>query len=379
MKTPPLHGIRVLDLTHYQAGPTCTLLLAELGAEVIKVEPPWGEQGRFAPPFVKGLSPYFAHLNKDKKSITLNLKKDKGRKIFIELVKKSDIVIENYAPGTMKRLGIDYNTLKKVNSKIILASISGFGQYGPYSRRLSFDPIAQAMSGFMMLNGDVGDEQISPLPIPEAPGDTIPGMFGTIGVLAALHYKESSGKGQHIDVAQLDSLVSVNISMTYFLMTGYTWRQAGRLVSGRRSWGLHETKDGTVFIAAARGTISDRLCELLGVEELDWDIIESWTKKKTIKEIVEILVRAKIPVAPVFTVEEALKNSHLAARNMIVELEHPQTESYETPGFPIKFSETPASVCKGAPLLGEQTEEVLTSILEISEEEIRSLRAENIL
>jgi crotonobetainyl-CoA:carnitine CoA-transferase CaiB-like acyl-CoA transferase len=112
MKIPPLHGIRVLDLTHYQAGPTCTLLLAELGAEVIKVEPPWGEQGRFAPPLVNGLSPYFAHLNKDKKSITLNLKKDKGRKIFFELVKKSDVVVENYAPGTMKRLGIDYDTLK---------------------------------------------------------------------------------------------------------------------------------------------------------------------------------------------------------------------------------------------------------------------------
>jgi crotonobetainyl-CoA:carnitine CoA-transferase CaiB-like acyl-CoA transferase len=379
MKIPPLHGIRVLDLTHYQAGPTCTLLLAELGAEVIKVEPPWGEQGRFAPPLVNGLSPYFAHLNKDKKSITLNLKKDKGRKIFFELVKKSDVVVENYAPGTMKRLGIDYDTLKKVNPKIILASISGFGQYGPYSRRLSFDPIAQAMSGFMMLNGDVGDEKSTPLPLPEAPGDTIPGMFGTIGVLAALHHKEISGKGQHVDVAQLDSLVSVNISMTYFLMTGYTWRQTGRLTSGRRSWGLHEAKDGTVFIAAARGTITDRFCELLGVEELDWDIIETWTKKRTTNEIVEILVKAKIPVAPVFTVDEALKNPQLAARNMIVKLKHPQAESYETPSFPIKFSETPASVCSGSPLLGEQTEEILTSILEISEKEIQSLREESIL
>ncbi len=379
MKNPPLQGIRILDLTHYQAGPTCTLLLAELGAEVIKVEPPWGEQGRFAPPLIKGLSPYFAHLNKDKKSITLNLKKDKGREIFFDLVRKSDVVVENYAPGTMERLGIDYNILKKVNPKIILASISGFGQCGPYSRRLSFDPIAQAMSGFMMLNGDADGEKIKPLPIPEAPGDTIPGMFGTIGVLAALHYKEISNIGQHIDVSQLDSLVSVNISMTYFLMTGYTWRQAGQLASGNRSWGLHESKDGTVFIAAARGAISDRFCQLLEVEELNWDIIESWTKTRRTEEIIETLVKAKIPVAPVFTVDEALKNPHLAARNMIVELEHPQVESYGTPSFPIKFSETPAHVHDGAPLLGEHTEDVLTSILEISEEEIQILREENIL
>jgi len=283
----------------------------------------------------------------------------------------------------MSRLGIDYQTLRKANPRIILVSISGFGQYGPYSRRLSFDPIAQAMSGFMMLNADACGDKDSPVPLPEAPGDTIPGMFGTIGVLAALYHRQLTGEGQHVDVAQLDSLVSVNISMTYHMMTGYTWREASRAIYGKtaigRTWGLFRAEDGYVYIAAARGALSDRFREFLGVEELDEETIEAWVRGRKVGEIVDALVEAKIPVAPVFSVEEALENPHLAEREMIVELEHPQVGRYGTPNFPVKFSETRAGVRTGAPLLGEHTEEVLSSLLGMTGEEIQRLREERVI
>lgn len=197
----PLEGVRVLDLTHAHAGPICTLYMAAMGAEVIKIEPPWGERTRFFPPLVERVSPYYAFLNRCKKGVTLNLKEPRGKQIFMEMVKKADIVVENFSPGTMEELGLGWDTLKDLNPSVIFCSISGFGQTGPWRDRRSFDPIAQAASGYMWLMKDSIDPEGPPLQAPEAIADTIPGFTALIGILAALNHRHISGGGQRIDVA----------------------------------------------------------------------------------------------------------------------------------------------------------------------------------
>lgn len=375
-----LENIRVLDLTHYQAGPTCTMLLADMGAEVIKVEPPWGDQGRFLPPLDKGgLSPYFAHLNRNKKSIALNLKHTKGVEILKELVKVSDVVVENFAPGTMERLGIGYKTLKEINPRIIFASISGFGQYGPYSSRLSFDWIAQAMSGFMAIEGDAASPGGPPITLVESLGDTIPGMFGTIGVLTALYHRNLTGRGQRIDVAQLDSLISVILSITYYTMSGMAWHQVARKYRDFGPSGMYRARDGHVYIVAPPGAILDRLMKVLPVEDVDQDAVGRWVQDRTVDEVVSTLVEAKVPVAPVLTIDKVITDPHVRAREMVVEVEHPKAGTVRTPGFPIKFSKTPGKIRKVAPLLGQHTEEVLSRLLGYSRDKIDRLREEKVV
>ena len=223
-----LENIRVLDLTHYMAGPFCTMLQADLGAEIIKIEPPWGEALRSNPPLVNGLSPSFLFLNRNKKSMKLNLQTAKGKNIFIELAKVSDIVIENFSPGTMRKLGLDYAALSEINPRIIFVSVSGFGQYGPYSLRPSYDAVAQAYSGLMHLVGDQAEEGGPPLLVPDYIGDAVPALYATIGVLAALFYRERTGRGQWVDVAQLDSMVSILQSIVSYMLVKYTTPQLRR-------------------------------------------------------------------------------------------------------------------------------------------------------
>ncbi len=375
----PLENTRVLDLTHYQAGPTCTMLLADMGAEVIKVEPPWGEQGRSLPPLISGLSPYFAHLNRNKKSITLNLKSEAGIRIFRQLVSISDVVVENYAPGTMEKLGIGYETLKEINHKIIFVSISGFGQYGPYSSRPSFDWIAQAMSGFMALTGDSALPGGPPIVVPESIGDTIPGMFGVIGALTALYHRQLSGRGQRIDVAQLDSMVSIILSITYWTMSGMAWHQVARKYADFGPGGLYKARDGYIYIVAPPGPIMDRLKTALGTDNADQSVVREWVKDRTVDEVVGALVEARVPVAPVLAIDKVVEDPHVLSREMMVEVEHPKAGRVRMPGFPIKFSETPGKVEWAAPLLGQHTEEVLTRLLGYSGVEIGKLREERVI
>lgn len=375
-----LEDIRVLDLTHYQAGPTCTMLLADMGAEVIKVEPPWGDQGRLLPPRDRGgLSPYFAHLNRNKKSIALNLKHPRGVEIFKGLVRVSDVVVENFTPGTMERLGLGYKTLSESNPRIIFASISGFGQYGPYSSRLSFDWIAQAMSGFMALEGDAASPGGPPLVLVESLGDTIPGMFCTIGVLTALYRRALTGRGQRIDVAQLDSLISVILSVTYYTMSGLAWHQVARKYRDFGPSGIYRAKDGYVYVVAPPGGILDRLTEALHEEDVDQDAVRRWVQDRTTGEVVRTLVEAKVPVAPILTIDKVITDPQVLAREMIVGVEHPKAGLVKMPGFPIKFSETPGTIGKAAPLLGQHTEEVLTRLLGSSGDEIAKLREERVI
>ena len=373
-----LEGIRVLDLTHVQAGPIVTLYMAGMGAEVIKVEPLWGEMSRMTPPLVKGQSPYFLYLNRGKKDITLNLKQEEGLEILKGLVKKSDIVIENFSAGTMDRMGLGWEVLKELNPGIIYASICGFGHTGPWKDRRSFDPIAQATTGYMWLNRDDLNEPGPPILASEAIANTIPGFTCLIGILAALNYRNRTGKGQRIDVAQMDSMIAVMRSYSFWTLADTTFRRAARKHRIGVS-GLHKTQDGYVMFSLPAGRITDWFMELLDVDELKPEEVEKWVSERKTHEVVKLLEGAGVPVGPVLDLEDVLENPQAKAREMFVKVHHPAIGEMTQPGFPIKFSETKGDFSQPSPSLGEHTDEVLSKVLGFSEDKIQELKKSGIV
>ncbi|KON29230.1 hypothetical protein AC482_07120 [miscellaneous Crenarchaeota group-15 archaeon DG-45] len=378
MRVKPLEGIRVLDLTHAHAGPICTLYLGGMGAEVIKIEPPWGEINRLFPPLVRGMSPYFEFLDRNKKGVTLNLKHPRGVEIFKELAKGADVVVENFSPGTMDDLGLGWETLRGLNPGIILASISGFGQTGPWSRRRSFDPIAQAASGYMWLMGEGGDPEEPPTRAPEAIADTVPGLTALIGILAALVHRAETGRGERIDVAMMDAMVAVSPSFAFRTIAGTTFRRALNAYSVG-VYGSHRARDGHVMLSLAPGRITDAFMELAGMEELTEEAIAAWVAERTVDEVVELLVDAAVPVAPVHDLDDVLANEHARAREMFVELDHPVLGEVTLPGFPIKFSGAEDDLTTPAPRLGQHSEEVYSELLGLSEGDLKELRREGVI
>ena len=373
-----LKGLRVLDLTHAHAGPICTMYMATMGAEVIKIEPKWGEMTRIFPPLIKGQSPYFMFLGRGKKGVTLDLKHPRGREIFTELVKKSDVVVENFSPGTMDRLDLGWDVLRGLNPGIIYASISGFGHTGPWVDRRSFDPIAQAASGYMWLMKDAIDPSGPPLQAPDAIADTIPGFTCLIGILAALISRGETGRGQRVDVAQMDAMIGCMQSFSFWNLAGTTFQKALRLNDVNVS-GLHETLDGYVMFSLPVGRITDWFRELLGVEELSEELVDGWVKGKTTDEVVRILVETGVPVGAIMDLDEVQACPQAEARGMFVKVSHPTLGEITEPGFPIKFSETEGDPTRPAPLLGEHTEEVLRGVLGIKPEEVERLRREAVV
>ena len=373
-----LEGVRVLDLTHAHAGPICTMFLGAMGAEVIKIEPTWGEMTRMFPPLVKGVSPYFMFVDRCKKGVTLNLKDPRGREMFMEMVKKADVVMENFSAGTMDRLDLGWDVLQELNPGIIFASISGFGQYGPWSDRRSFDPIAQASSGYMWVMQEGINPEGPPLQAVEAIADTIPGFTALIGILAALQYRHRTGKGQRIDVAQMDSMIAVMQSFSFWEIAGMTFRSAAR--SGRVGVSrLHEAKDGYVMFSLPAGRITDWFKELLGVEELTREDVEKWVAERPVEEVVGLLAKTGVPVAPVLDLDQVKANEHAKAREMFVKVDHPTLGEVSLPGFPIKFSETKGDITMPAPLLGQHNEEVYSELLGLSKEKLEELRREGVV
>ena len=373
-----LEGIRVLDLTHAHAGPICTMFLGAMGAEVIKIEPTWGEMTRMFPPLVKGVSPYFMFVDRCKKGVTLNLKDTRGREIFMEMVKKADVVMENFSAGTMDRLDLGWEVLQGLNPGIIFASISGFGQTGPWSDRRSFDPIAQASSGYMWTMQEGINPEGPPLQAVEAIADTIPGFTALIGILAALQHRHRTGRGQRIDVAQMDSMIAVMQSFSFWEIAGMTFRSAGR--AGRVGVsGLHKAEDGYVMFSLPAGRITDWFKELLGVEELTREDVEKWVAERPVEEVVGLLAKTGVPVAPVLDLDQVKANEHARAREMFVDVNHPTLGEVSLPGFPIKFSETKGDITMPAPLLGQHNEEVYSEILGLSTEKIEELRKEGVV
>ena len=373
-----LEGVRVLDLSHVYFGPYTTMILADLGAEVIKVEPPWGEIGRKYPPLFGGISYVFLYFNRNKKGATIDLKSEKGREIFFKLLEKSDVVVENFKPGTMERLGLSYEAMREVNPGIIYASLSGFGLTGPYSKRPSFASIASAMSGWMRLTADGMDPEAPPIRPAEWHGDLDPALFAVIGILGALRHRDRTGEGQLVDVAQLDCMVAqCGVSVTGYLMSGMLPWEMREKYMGLRFIGAFKALDGYVYIHTSPA-MDERLKRGMGVEELERkEELGSWVEQRTVQEVVDALVEADVPVAPCYNINQVVEDPQVQARGMIVSMEHPTAGTVREPRFPIKFSKTPARIVRPAPLLGQHNEEILTE-LGYTAEEISEMRREGV-
>ncbi len=391
----PLHGIRVLDLSRVLAGPFCSMILADLGAEVIKIEEPGtGDQTRTIPPFVEGVSHYFVAINRNKKSMVVDLKSPEGREVALALTEKSDIVIENFRAGVMQRLGLDYETLKTRNPRIILCSISGFGQTGPMAGKPSFDLISQALSGVMSINGEP-DGPPTKLGLPM--GDLAGGLWGAIGVLAALQHRHARGEGLHIDLSLLESLMGLlGYLSEIHLMTGEI---PGRVGSGHHNvvpYGRFPVKDGHIVLAIHVGNFWRKFADAIGRPDLIEDVrFRTTTDRRDNRGELEAIARevlatksraewqaifdaADVPHAPVNDVKEALDQDIVRARGFVAEVNQP-------PIGPLKMTETPLKFAgqfedrtlHPAPDLGEHTRNILAGLLGYSDERIERLFGAN--
>lgn len=389
-------GVRVLDFTQAYSGPFCTCHLADFGAEVIKVEMPGtGDMTRTVEPAKNGKSGYFTFCNRNKKSITLNLKKDKGRQLFFELLKGIDVIVENFRPGTMKKLGMDYEEVCKKKPDIIYASLSGFGQNGPYRNRASFALIAEAVSGHMDFTGFTDGPPIkNGLSI----GDTFGGAFTFAGIAAALFHREKTGEGQYIDISMADSLFSATEMGIIEYSMGCQKSRIGNTDPTIAPYDCYRAKDGWYVIGAGLDPHFIKLCECMGKPELAndprystvsarkdpnnekalFDLINQWSSHKTRKELEEILEPLGIPSSPVLSVGEACENEQFQAREMIKKLHDPVMGAIKVAGVPIKMSKTPGSIKKSAPELGEHNREIYCG-LGLSTLDIKQLTEEGIL
>jgi CoA:oxalate CoA-transferase len=377
-----LEDIRVIDLTQFWFGPFCTMMLADLGAEVIRVEPPWGSPDRVADGYLVGGSSYTFHqLNLNKKGITLNLKTDEGLKIFKKLVGEADVVAQNFRPGTMERLGIGYEVLKQIKPDIIYAALSGFGQTGPYSERPCFAPIAEAMSGHSRLTGDKIDPDGPPIEMAQALGDLGPALFAAMSILAALRHRDRTGMGQSIDVAQLDCMTALNMGIAGYNLSGlYPWQLREKYPMGQGFGGLFKTNDGKyVRIASFSPRLIDDLREYMGVDEVSEKLLERKISEMSRDEAVNYFVKARVPVAPVYHVDDVVEDPHLLERDMFTKVHHAEAGEIELVGFPVKFSETPGSVERAAPVLGQHTLEVLEALLGYDKADLEKLTEKGVI
>ncbi|SMC93240.1 CaiB/BaiF CoA transferase family protein [Sporomusa malonica] len=392
-----LEGLTVLDLTRVLAGPFCTMMLADMGANVIKIEQAGtGADERQMGPFLNGESAYFMNLNRNKKGVTLNLKSSKGKEIFIGLVKNADIVIENYRPGTMEKLGLGYDVLKEINPGIIYAAISGFGHSGPYTKRPGYDIIAQAMSGLMSTTGWPGGQ---PTRSGTAMGDVLGGLSAAIGILSAVHNRTYTQKGQKVDVALVDSAVASLeiINMIYFTENRLPQRIGNRYESVY-PYDSFQAKDDLVIIAGGNDKLWQLFCGVIGRPELAdhpeyqrtrdrvknhvavKKIVEEWTCSRTVSEIVEQLLATGIPAAPIYTIEQVANDPHIAgAREMFVQTEHPKAGSIKLTGSHIKLSDTKPGIRTPSPALGEHNQEVLSRLLGLTDSDLQALKEEGVI
>lgn len=377
----PLNGYRVLDVSQVMAGPFCTMLLGDMGADVIKIEPPGaGDQTRRAMGFkLKGNDSLgFIALNRNKRSVTLNLKSASGRRVFYKLVETADILVENNRPGVVERLKIDYNTLSQINPRLVYASISGFGQTGPWSKRPGFDLIAQAMSGVMAATGD---NRSGPVKASVPVGDLGSSLFTLYGVLSALIGRDRTGRGQHIDSSLFESALSLSIweAMEYW-GTGRVPQRLGTANRMSAPYQAFAARDGTFVLGAANQKLWTSLCEAFGLQSLTEDprfasnadrmrnlqelvpLLQARFSGHSVDECVEKLLLAGVPAAPLYDIGQALESEHASARQMRTKMMHPIEGEINQLGFPIRMSATPQKLRYPAPLLGEHNEEVLTEL-----------------
>ncbi len=389
----PLTGLRVLDLSRVLAGPYCTMMLADYGADIVKIEPPKvGDDSRAFGPFVGKESAYFMSLNRNKRSMTLNFKRQAECDVFKEMVKYADVVVENYRPGTMEKFGLGYDELKKINPKIIYAACSGFGHSGPYQYKPAYDIIVQAMGGIMSITGPEGGE---PCRVGASVGDIIAGMFTAYGVMMALYHREKTGEGQKVDVGMLDCQVAVlENAIARYVTSGGVPTPLGNRHPSISPFSSFTAKDGHIIVGAGNDRLWTKLCNILGKPELLTDprfntngnrtahvkeltaILNEVFSTKTIEQWMEVLEAAELPCAPINTVDKIVNDPQIKARNMIVELEHPVAGHLKMAGVPVKMSATPGAVERPAPLLGQHTAELLKEILGWDEAETAKFFAE---
>ncbi len=397
LETAALAGIRVLDLSRVLAGPFCTMLLADYGAEVIKVEAPGrGDDTRhWGPPWAGGESAYFLAVNRNKRSLTLNLKHEEGRRILRELVARSDVLIENFKVGTTRRLGLDYESLRPLNPGLIYCSITGYGQTGPYRDRPGYDFVIQAEGGIMSITGPAEGE---PHKVGVAIVDITAGLFAATAILAALHHRERTGEGQYIDVALLDAQVAwlANVAQNY-LVSGETPRRYGNAHPNIVPYEVFPTADGYIAVGIGNDRQYRRFCQVAGRMDL-WEDERFQTNPGRVEhreELVprlqalfrtrptaawlELLHEAKIPAGPINDVAQVLNDPHVLARGMVQTVDHPTAGTIRLVGPVAKLSATPAAIRRPPPLLGQHTEEILTGLLGYDEKAVAHLRAEGVI
>ena len=375
-----LSHIKVLDLTSHLSGPYCAMILADHGADVVKIESPnGGDQLRKTPPFQDGESAPFMLWNRNKRSMVMDLKNAEDHKTVLKMIEVADVLIENFKPGTAKRLGIDYETVSAINSKLIYCSISGFGQTGPYSPRGGFDLIACGMSGLMSINGP---PEGPPYRIPMPVSDVCGGMNGAIGILMALVAREQTGFGQHVDTSLFEAGISLGVyEAANVFATGQVPERLGQAHRGSAPYQLFTTLDGFMTIGGAQDSFWKGTCKILGCEHLLNDerftskadrvennrqLVEELGKffiQRTTKELCEAFEAEGIPAGPVMNHVEVFNDPQTLHREMVVETQHSKLGKIKTIGVPVKLSKTPASIRKGAPLLGEHNQEVLSDWL----------------
>jgi formyl-CoA transferase len=386
----PLHGIRVIDLTRALAGPYCTLMLGDMGADVIKIELPGaGDETRsWGPPFVDGESSYFMTVNRNKRSVTLDLKSESGLEALRRLLKTADVLVENFRPGAMDRLGLGFEQAKTLNPSLVFCSVSGFGQTGPRARQPAYDAILQGMGGIQSVTGEA-DGVPTRVGVPMA--DIASGMFAAYAVATALFWRERDPerRGQWIDTSMLGGQVAM---LTYqagrYFATGQPPGRIGNRHASIAPYEMYKTADGWVNVGVANEPMWQRFCHALGLESLLSDerfannairvanrdalneCIEHRLHRLSTQRVIDLLTQAEVPVGPVYTLDQTFADPQSQHLEMSIPTPHPKAPDWRTPGFPYRLSETRAEVRMPAPLLGEHTEQVLREI-GYSDDELR--------
>ena len=380
-KKMPLDDIRVVDMTHVWYGPWSTMMLAYLGAEVIRVEPPWGAIDRLSRSGVYGGVPYtFHHLNLNKKDITINTKNPEGLELLKELIKTSDVLVQNMSTGAMERMGLGYDVLKELKPDIIYAALSGFGQTGPYKNRKSYAMIAEAYSSHSRLTGDGVDPDGPPIEMAMAYGDIGPGTMAAFGIVSALRHRDRTGEGQMLDLAQLDIMTAFNPGITLWQLGQTKPFEMRKANPGGGIGGMFKAKDGGyVRVGVYSPKAVDSIKKFFDDEEFNTEKLEKYVSEHNRDEAVELLLKAEIAVAPVYHTDDTCADPHLEAREMFTEIEHPKAGKYKAINFPFKMSKTQPEIKSPAPLLGQHNKQVICDILGKSEEYFEDLKKKGII
>jgi formyl-CoA transferase len=392
----PLDGIRVLDLTRVLAGPYCTMVLGDLGADVIKVEPPDGDETRaWGPPFAGGESAYYLCVNRNKRDMVVNLKTEEGREILLELARQSDVLVENFRPGTLRRFSLDYESLHGIHPGLIYCSISGFGQTGPLRDRPGYDFMIQAMGGIMSITGDPDGE---PMKVGVAVADLFAGQNAVIAILAALQARRQTGRGQHLDISLFDSQIGwlANVASNY-LISGDLPKRYGNAHANIVPYQSFTASDGWFVIAVGNDRQFERLCTLIGRPGLSEeerfatnsarvihredlvDLLKPIFALRPVSEWLRDLEQAEIPCGPINNLEQVFSMPHVTAREMLVHVNHPTIGDCRLVGSPLKMSETSVEYTLPPPRLGEHTTTILVESLGYSPAQVEGLKARGVI